>query len=85
MGWGRTPQPPGGGDPEVTFHRNTDGIWCKYDSKNRLVPVDRIGERWSKVPLKKGGEARPPEFTSAYWWNVLSKKERLAYWKEKEQ
>ena len=37
-----------------------------------------------KDPSQERG-AFPPEFTSSYWWNALSRKERVAHWREKAQ
>ena len=77
------PQPLDGDINPSTFIRNKSGVWCRPDASGRVFPVDRVGERWSKKPLKTGGEARPPELSAHFWHNVLSSKERKQYWKEK--
>ena len=65
--------------------RTRRGFGVGLTRRAAFFPVDFVGERWSRKPLKAGGEARPPELSAHFWHNVLSSKERKQYWKEKEQ
>ena len=61
-------------------------MWCKRDTRGRLYPVNRNGERCARPNAfeESGGayrdQRRPSDISPHVWWKMMLKVERLQWW-----